>query len=76
MKNKGSEVRLPQLNLVNMARGTERKKCREVLKSFKKQSMYIYISRKFVSRSLQSIFKSLLPASLLQSLTLQHLMLE
>jgi len=36
MKNKDSEeIRLPHLNLVNMARGTERKKCREVLSSFK-----------------------------------------
>lgn len=36
MKNKGSEeVRPPQLNLVNMSRGTERKKFIEVLYSFK-----------------------------------------
>jgi len=36
MKNKISrEFRLPQLNLVNMAKDTVRKKCREILNSLK-----------------------------------------
>jgi hypothetical protein len=51
MKNKGSgEVRLLQLNLVNIARGTVRKRCREILNSFKKQIIY------FINLS-QEVFK-------------------